>query len=125
MSASSVTSMASLMRVFAPLGFDCYAPNMPGFGHSDDPSEKLPSIAWYANLYAALFQTLGLAKTGVHMVGHHSGAVISIEMANLYPSLVSRVCMIGPAIMSASERAELRKSFFEPFTSLLRMALTC
>ncbi|KAF2494127.1 alpha/beta-hydrolase [Lophium mytilinum] len=115
MSASSAFSMASLMKVYAPHGYDCYAPDMPGFGSSDDPLEKPPNIAWYANLYAALFETLGIAKVGVHLVGHHSGGVIGIEIANLHPTIISSLCLIGPAIMSASERAELRKSFFEPF----------
>lgn len=116
MSASSSASMEALMQKLTPLGHPCYAPDMPGFGGSFDPNEDPPNIAWYIELYIQhLLPAIGLPKGGFHLIGHHSGAVIGLEIAVTYPSLLKSLVSIGPAVMSAEQRAEMRKIFHSPF----------
>jgi pimeloyl-ACP methyl ester carboxylesterase len=76
MSASSLASCSQLMKIFAILGYSSFAPDMPGFGQSFDPSEDPPNVAWYADLYADAFGSMSAFKKGCHLIGHHSGGVI-------------------------------------------------
>lgn len=104
-----------MMRPLSVLGYVSFAPDMPGFGGSFDPSSDPPSISWYADLYHALFCTLPDFKNGCHIVGHHSGGVIGSELAAKYPGFVRSLTIIGPAIMSADDRLEMSKTFLTPF----------
>ena len=74
--------MQTLMRKLSALGYTCYAPDMPGFGASDDPGVDPPSITWYAELYHMSLSHLPGFERGCHVLGHHSGGVIGTELAN-------------------------------------------
>ena len=99
----------------AHLGWTCYAPDMPGFGGSFDPTEDPPGITWYADLYHDVFSKLPEFEHGCHILGHHSGGVIGIELAVKYPASVRSLTCVGPTVMSSTERTEMSKTFLEPF----------
>jgi pimeloyl-ACP methyl ester carboxylesterase len=108
--------MEALMKHFTPLGHPCFAPDMPGFGGSFDPQTDPPAISWYIDLYANhVFPTMGLQPGGFHLIGHHSGGVIGLEMAVLHPTLLKSLVSIGPAVMTAEQRSEMRAKYVVPF----------
>lgn len=120
-SASSSVSYTKLIEHYSALGHACYAPDMPGFGGSFDPSpEAIEEITakgtrWYVDLFMGVFKSLGLAEKGFHIIGHHSGASLATEMAAVYPAEVKSICLVGASIMSAEERARMKELYFEPF----------
>jgi pimeloyl-ACP methyl ester carboxylesterase len=117
MSASSSLSMYRLMRKLASLGYTSFAPDMPGFGNSDEPDSDPPDIAWYASRYYAAFSELPAFAQGCHVIGHHSGAVIGTELASgkRYGSFVRSLTCIGPAVLTAEQRLKMSQTFLEPF----------
>jgi pimeloyl-ACP methyl ester carboxylesterase len=124
-SASSSASYESLMLLYAAQGYRCYAPDMPGFGGSFDPSEKdikaieAKGTMWYADIFMEVFGELCLRgprnQTKCHIIGHHSGAVLAVELAATRPDFVASICLVGPTITSAEERAAMKEIYFETF----------
>jgi pimeloyl-ACP methyl ester carboxylesterase len=124
-SASSSASYQSIMLLYAAKGYRCYAPDMPGFGGSFDPSEKditeieTKGTVWYAEIFMEVFNQIGLTgsneKAKCHIIGHHSGAVLAVELAATKPEFVASICLVGPTIMTEEERVEMKKIYFEPF----------
>jgi pimeloyl-ACP methyl ester carboxylesterase len=122
-SASSSVSMELLTNHYAALDYDTYAPDMPGFGGSFDPDEatektiKEQGTKWYCNLYAEIFTTLGIWSKvrGAHLLGHHSGASLALELANLHPEVVRTLNMVGPSIMSIEEQNTMKEKLLHAF----------
>jgi pimeloyl-ACP methyl ester carboxylesterase len=122
-SASSSASYELLMRHYAARGFTCYAPDMPGFGGSFDQTESEVAeiqelgIAWYVAVFMEAFEGIGLVGKGTkcHIMGHHSGAALAVELAACHPQFVASTCLVGPAVMSAEERAAMKEVYFQPF----------
>lgn len=118
-SATSSASLVKLMNHYSSQGYTCYAPDMPGFGQSDDPPdftiEEISALGtrWYVDLYIWAFARLGLSR--FHIIGHHTGASLATEMAAVRPDMVKSVCLIGTSVMTAAERAEMKAQFFAPF----------
>ncbi len=123
MSASSAKSMVALMGRLTAMGFSCYAPDMPGFGLSFDPPVHPPALSWYASLYYEALTTQLPGQPfagGCHIIGHHSGGIIGLELsshpANRYAGLaVHSLTIVGACVMTAADRAEMSKTFLEPF----------
>jgi pimeloyl-ACP methyl ester carboxylesterase len=103
------------MSLFINKGYESYAPDMPGFGASFHPSEDPNAISWYSDLYATVFSVMPAFKDGCHLVGHHSGGVIGTEMNLSHPELIRSLTIVGPALMDATERNEMRQHFLFPF----------
>jgi pimeloyl-ACP methyl ester carboxylesterase len=122
-SASSSASYERLMKHYSLQGYACYAPDMPGFGGSFDPSDiavgEIESLgtAWYAAIFVEAFCAIGIVGNGIkfHINGHHSGAVLAVELAAKYPEFVASICLIGPTVMSPEERAVMKEIYFKPF----------
>jgi pimeloyl-ACP methyl ester carboxylesterase len=129
-SASSSASYDSLMPRYAAQGFACYAPDMPGFGSSFNPSDSqiakiwAPAAqgggtGWYVDVFMQAFADMGLDLSGksgkVLVIGHHSGAVLAVELAARHPGFVGSICLIGPAVMTKDEREEWREKTKELF----------
>src|SRR5882757_9276115 len=70
--------------------FRAIAMDTPGFGDSDAP-EGDPSIEVWATAAFALLDALGEKEFAV--VGHHTGAVIALEMAATAPDRVSALVL--------------------------------
>jgi pimeloyl-ACP methyl ester carboxylesterase len=95
-----------------------YAFDTPGFGGSfDAPADAKPLMSTYVDwLYEAI------RKTGIdhcHIVGHHTGSCIGVEMAARYPALARTLTMIGPVPLTDEERVEFSKHFGIPFTPVV------
>ncbi|KXJ85924.1 Alpha/Beta hydrolase protein [Microdochium bolleyi] len=111
MSASSSAIFEQLMRTFTAQGHACYAPDMPGFGASFDPSQDPPDIRWYVDLYLNVFFKSGHfpeLSRGCHVLGHHSGGVIGVEFAVSHPGIVKSLAVVGPVLMDAAQREKAR-----------------
>lgn len=117
MSASSSFSMYTLMRKLSKLAYSTFAPDMPGFGGSEDPITHPPDITWYTSLYHTPFSRLSVFAEGCHILGHHSGAIIGTELAKpkLYGPFIKSLTCVGPAVLTAQQCLEMSKTFLEPF----------
>jgi pimeloyl-ACP methyl ester carboxylesterase len=129
-SASSSASYESLMLLYAAKGYSCYAPDMPGFGGTFDPSEEAiveieaKGTVWYAEIFMQVFSQIELLdskkKTKCHIIGHHSGAVLAVELATMFPEAVASICLVGPTVMTTEERAAMKEIYFKPFNEPVR-----
>lgn len=92
-----------------------HAFDTPGFGGSfDPPPASRPAMSAYVDwLHEAVVAAAGAR---VHLVGHHTGACIAVEMAARYTELAASLTLIGPVPLTADERAEFAKHFGLPFT---------
>jgi pimeloyl-ACP methyl ester carboxylesterase len=84
------------------------AVDMPGYGCSD-PVPGQPSIADYARADLEVLDALGVERAIV--VGHHTGAVIAVELAAMAPARIERVVLSGPVYMDEAGRAEIAQFF--------------
>lgn len=73
------------------------AMDLPGFGHSPMPAEKI-SIPGYARLLDALLDELQIDAAAV--VGHSMGGFVSAELAIAFPQRVERLVLVSPAGLS-------------------------
>jgi pimeloyl-ACP methyl ester carboxylesterase len=94
------------MAALAAAGFRAIAPDLPGYGESD----QLPNVLDYrlsslAADMAGLISALGLSK--VHVVGHDWGGPLGYCLASRYPELVDRLVVIN-APHPAQIRSALR-----------------
>jgi pimeloyl-ACP methyl ester carboxylesterase len=129
-SASSSASYDSLMLLNAANGYVCYAPDMPGFGGSFDPSDEAikeietKGTVWYAGIFMEVFTQIGLLEPGTrtkcHIIGHHSGAVLAMELAATHPHFVASICLVGPTVMTEEERAAMKEIYFKTFNEPVR-----
>jgi pimeloyl-ACP methyl ester carboxylesterase len=115
MSASSSACFERLMNVFSSQGYQCVAPDMPGFGQSFDPLSDPPAISWYIDLYLEVFSGLATFEHGCHVVGHHSGGVIGVEFAVSHPGFVRTLTICGPVLMEKEQREAMRAKVTVPF----------
>ena len=80
------------------------AVDMPGYGCSDVPDHQ-PSVEEYADTVVALLDHLGIPEAV--FVGHHTGAILSIDIAARHPRRVNRLVLSGPFYMDAEAREML------------------
>ena len=83
-----------------------YAVDIPGLGESDLPLSP-PEIADYAHAMQGFLDALDLQE--VDIVGYHTGASIAAELANAIPARISRMMLVGLALLNEEERS----AFFE------------
>lgn len=100
--------------------FDVIACDSPGFGRSGPlPAGVKPTIAAYADAFAAFFSTLGLSSP--HVAGNSMGGAIALELARR--SAVASVTAFSPAgFGSPGERryAQLSLGFLGRIPKVLR-----
>jgi pimeloyl-ACP methyl ester carboxylesterase len=82
----------------------------PGYGCSDMPPRE-PTLEDYAAVVRDVLKALDTPRA--IFIGHHTGAVISVELAAAYPELVERVVLSGPVYVDAAGRAELMPHFVQ------------
>jgi len=103
----SVDEFAEVMPILAR-EHRVIALDTPGYGCSDRVPGR-PGVAGYARAVIDVLDSLGIER--VIVVGHHTGAVIAVEMAAAYPARVERVVLSGPVYTDATGRAELARFF--------------
>jgi pimeloyl-ACP methyl ester carboxylesterase len=88
----------------AAAGYRTIAVDLPGFGESEMPVEKI-SIPGYGRWLEALLDALDVRAAA--LVGNSMGGFISAEVAIVAPPLVERLVLVSAAgISSADERNE-------------------
>ncbi|MFZ2998646.1 alpha/beta fold hydrolase [Sphingobium sp.] len=114
-------------NVFAPLaahGLRPIAIDLPGFGMSDAPSTP-PTIADYATGIVPVLDALGIARAAVG--GHHTGGLVSTEVALAHPDRIDAVILHGVMIMADETRQALtadivaREKAFRPLPGAAHM----
>ncbi|MFN3258693.1 MAG: alpha/beta fold hydrolase [Ilumatobacter sp.] len=83
---------------FRPIAVDTL-----GFGDSDRPTGRV-SIERWAGVVADVMDHLGIER--VHVVGHHTGGVIAVELAAQRPDLVARLVLSSTPYTHAEFRRE-------------------
>jgi pimeloyl-ACP methyl ester carboxylesterase len=73
------------------------AMDLPGFGHSPMPSERI-TISGYARLLDGLLDELGIDAATI--VGNSMGGFVSAELAIAFPQRVERLVLVSPAGLS-------------------------
>lgn len=110
-SASSSAMFQTLIEGLADC-FSGYALDTPGFGNSYDPDVVL-GTRYYIDALIEALDNIGVQR--FHLVGHHTGACLGVEMAVHFPQRVASLVMIGPAILSANERMRFRADYSSAF----------
>jgi pimeloyl-ACP methyl ester carboxylesterase len=130
-SASSSASFEKLLLHYAEQGHAGYAPDMPGFGQSFDPTEDdverihEQGTAWFTGIFMTVFEQLGLCNRSsnqragnggkFHIIGHHSGASLANQLAATYPNIVESNCLVGATVIGYEERQKMKELFLKPF----------
>ncbi len=78
----------------------------PGYGCSEKPPRQ-PTVEEYADVVVALLDHIGVAKA--HLVGHHTGAILAIDVAARAPERVASLVLSGPPYMNAEMREMLHR----------------
>jgi pimeloyl-ACP methyl ester carboxylesterase len=93
---ASWTDLINLLRD----RFDCWAPDLPGFGLSPPPpaDDRAPAYGAesQAGAIAALIETT--ADKPVHLFGNSSGGMVAVRVAARRPELVRTLTLISPAL---------------------------
>lgn len=78
-------------------GHRVVAMDLPGFGHSPMPRERI-TVSWYARILDGLMGELGIDAAAV--VGNSMGGFIAAELAIAFPQRVERLVLVSPAGLS-------------------------
>ncbi|MFH0814377.1 MAG: alpha/beta hydrolase [Pseudomonadota bacterium] len=106
--------MARLARYYRII-----APDFPGYGESFIP-DNVPGIGYYTDVLIEALDNLGVKD--FHVVGHHTGGAIALDMTVRYPERIHTLAIIGPIYGSQAERVELRKISTEKVNQLVPQA---
>jgi pimeloyl-ACP methyl ester carboxylesterase len=75
--------------------YDCWAPDLPGFGFSDPPRDGSYRLETHVQAVIALLEHLG---TPVHLVGNSLGGASCVRVAARRPDLILTLTLISPAL---------------------------
>jgi pimeloyl-ACP methyl ester carboxylesterase len=109
---ASSGAMFERMLCFIDPGRRIVALDTPGFGGSFDPGHA-PSLSDYAGWLLDALDTLSIAR--FHLLGHHTGGCIGLQMQSMAPERVVSLFIIGPVYLTESERDTYRRHYSEPF----------
>ncbi len=84
------------------------APDTPGFGASDAPSEP-PEIEDYADAMEAVADQLGLDE--FDLIGYHTGSKTAVELGLRSPQRVRHVVMISAPLFTDEELKDSRSRY--------------
>src|SRR4051812_1213406 len=85
----------------ADAGYRAIAVDLPGFGASEMPAEKI-SIAGYGGLLDALLEELGVGP--VALVGNSMGGFVGAEVAIAFPHRVEQLVLVSAAGISVENQ---------------------
>ncbi len=107
--ASSGEMWAKVMERLAGR-WDLIALDTPGFGGSFDPDpDGKPSMDDFVGWIGEALDALEVDRC--HLVGHHTGSAIAVQLAVSRPALPISLTLFGPAPLTPDERQEAAKSF--------------
>lgn len=108
----SSASMIGMLRHLVDR-FTLIALDTPGYGWSDALAAEQPDITDYAHALPVLLDALSLEKVLVYAV--HTGALIGVEAARLFPERFSLIVADGYPVFTPDERVAHLKSYLPPF----------
>lgn len=80
-------------------GFDCWAPDLPGFGRSDPPPGDNYSLDSHVEAVTRLCEHVAQETGGpVHLLGNSLGGASAVRIAATRPDLVRTLSLISPAM---------------------------
>lgn len=102
-------SGSSLLPLLKLMGMDrsVYAPDLPGYGHSDAPTVR-PAIADYAHVIGDFCTMMRFRQLDV--LGYHTGALVAAELALALPAVVRRVVLVAVPVPDEAEREAFRRA---------------
>jgi pimeloyl-ACP methyl ester carboxylesterase len=112
MNPRSSDEFCELMPIFAQQGRKVVAMDLIGFGDSDKPP-RLYSVQDYAKTAIALLDELGIEQTDI--LGNHTGAFVSGEIAAAYPDRVNKLILCNVAGFGEVGKSQLMERFEEGF----------
>lgn len=80
--------------------FRLYLVDLPGFGSMASPCARFELQHASSWLYRWM-QTVGLARA--HLIGHSMGGYICLQVAARYPTAVSRLVLVSPAVKAQAQ----------------------
>jgi len=92
---SSADVWAGNLHELASHGLRVIAPDLPGFGMSDNPEDT--SVGFRAKFVVALMDELRIDRA--HVVGHSQSGQIAVRLALSQPHRVGRIVVLGTASM--------------------------
>ena len=101
--ASSSEMFESMMARLADEYF-IFAPDTPGFGGSEQPSE-FATVAFWADSIREACDKFGVATP--YVFGHHTGASIAVQMEFVRP-FARKMVLSGPPYLTVEQKAEFR-----------------
>ncbi|MBT4740764.1 MAG: alpha/beta hydrolase [Rhodospirillaceae bacterium] len=93
---------AQLADSFRVVGID-----LPGHGKSSDPDHEL-KLEELTDVALAVLDELGAQRT--HILGHHGGVSVSIDLSNRYSDRVDKVVMSGGGTRSSEQLEALKNT---------------
>jgi len=84
------------------------APDFPGYGESFPVTdEQVTGIPFYSDVFREALNNLG-AKD-FHVIGHHTGACIGLDMTVRYPRHIKSLTLVGVLYGTEEEKEQTRK----------------
>jgi pimeloyl-ACP methyl ester carboxylesterase len=90
---SSCDVWTEILSMLAARGLRAIAPDLPGFGGSDNPED--PSLGYRTRFVGAFMDALSLANARI--VGHSQSGRIAVSLAMKAPARVSGIVVVGTA----------------------------
>lgn len=82
------------------------APDFPGYGDTFPIHENM-GLPFYANVFMESLNNLGIKK--FHLVGHHTGGFIALDMKVRYPDRIKSLNIVGVLYGTDAEKDPIRK----------------
>ncbi len=89
--------------------------DLPGHGRSDNPDHEL-ELEELTDAVVAVLDDIDVQRT--HILGHHGGVSVSIDLSNRHPDQVDKVILSGGGVRSAKQLEALKS---QPMTRDLPM----
>jgi len=86
-------------------GRNVYTPDYPGYGGSDNFSQK-PSITEIATALITALEAASLLAGPVTLLGFHTGCLVAAEISLLRPELCAHILLIDVPYYTAEQQAE-------------------
>ena len=96
-----------VISLLAKKNFFVLAPDTIGMGDSYKPTQGPFTIEKYAMSMFKFLDKLGVRSTNI--VGHHTGAVVAMEMAALHPERVRKVVLSDCPYVDSAVRSKMKK----------------
>ena len=101
---ASSSAMFEALIGALPDDWTCLAPDTPGYGGTPLMRESA-SVAAYAEVMIAALTALDIEACWVF--GHHTGAAIAIQMAFDHPTMVEKLVLSGPPLLTDVQKQHL------------------